>query len=115
MALIRSPFTDLTSSFENYEAVKRCRDFNMQLSLCKEAYGLHRSEKLCRDEYEDFRECIFGFKQARTEGFFTGTLRSIRAQLIQEERKKLYKSGELKDQYAEAPPLDSLNNRTNPV
>lgn len=103
MALIRSPFTDLVSSFENYEAVKRCRDFNMQLSLCKEAYGLHRSEKLCRDEYEDFRECIFGFKQMR------------RAQLIQEERKKLYKSGELKDQYAEAPPLDSLNNRTNPV
>ncbi|EEC17191.1 conserved hypothetical protein [Ixodes scapularis] len=77
MALLRSPFTDLTSSFENYEAVKRCRDFNMQLSLCKEAYGLHRSDKMCRDEYEDFRECIFGFKQARTEGFFTGTLRSM--------------------------------------
>uniref|UniRef100_A0A147BFA4 Putative ubiquinone oxidoreductase n=1 Tax=Ixodes ricinus TaxID=34613 RepID=A0A147BFA4_IXORI len=69
MALIRSPFTDLVSSFENYEAVKRCRDFNMQLSLCKESYCLHRSEKMCRDEYEDFSECIFVFKQLSSSIF----------------------------------------------
>ncbi|CAN7937887.1 unnamed protein product [Ixodes hexagonus] len=101
MSFIRTPFTDAFSSFENFEAVKRCREFNMQLALCKEAYGLHRAEKLCKDEYDDFKECVYGFKQAR--------------QLIQEERKKLYKKGELKEQYAEPPPLDSLNNRTNPI
>lgn len=101
MSFIRSPFTDAFSDFENNAGLRKCKDFNMQLALCKEAYGLHRAQEKCKDEYDDFRECAFGFKQLR------------RVQLMNEERKKLQK-GQLAEPYAEPPPLDSLNKRMNP-
>lgn len=65
MSFIRSPFTDAFSDFENNAGLRKCKDFNMQLALCKEAYGLHRAQEKCKNEYDDFRECAFGFKQVR--------------------------------------------------
>ncbi|KAH8031942.1 hypothetical protein HPB51_022140 [Rhipicephalus microplus] len=69
--LIRTPFTDLVSVLTEAESNRNCQKLSMQLALCREAYGMHRPEK-CENEYEDFKECIFGFKQASVPAFVAG-------------------------------------------
>ncbi|XP_037529768.1 uncharacterized protein LOC119407018 [Rhipicephalus sanguineus] len=93
--LIRTPFTDLVSAVTEAESNRNCQKLSMQLALCREAYGMHRPEK-CQDEYEDFKECIFGFKQR------------ARVVIMQQEREKQFKNGQRKQHYAEMPPVDGF-------
>uniref|UniRef100_A0A131XKR0 Putative ubiquinone oxidoreductase n=1 Tax=Hyalomma excavatum TaxID=257692 RepID=A0A131XKR0_9ACAR len=94
--LIRSPFSDLVSVVAEGESNRNCQKLSMQLALCREAYGMHRADEKCKDEYEDFKECIFGFKQR------------ARVFVMQQEREKQFKNGERKEKYAEMPPVDGF-------
>uniref|UniRef100_A0A023FMX2 Putative mitochondrial respiratory chain complex i n=1 Tax=Amblyomma cajennense TaxID=34607 RepID=A0A023FMX2_AMBCJ len=97
--MFRTPFTDLVSSSVETEGYRKCHKLSMQLALCKEAYGLNRAPEKCKAEDEDFKECMFGFKQR------------MRVQLMQKERERQFKNGEREQKYAEPATMDGYNMR----
>ncbi|XP_050030732.1 uncharacterized protein ND-15 [Dermacentor andersoni] len=94
--LFRTPFTDLVSACVEGESNRNCQKLSMQLALCQEAYGAHRAQEKCAAENEDFKECIYGFKQR------------ARVVIMQRERERQFKNGERKQHYAETPPVDGF-------
>uniref|UniRef100_A0A6M2E1G5 Putative mitochondrial respiratory chain complex i n=1 Tax=Amblyomma tuberculatum TaxID=48802 RepID=A0A6M2E1G5_9ACAR len=97
--MFRTPITDLVSSSAETEGYHKCHKLSRQLALCKEAYGLNRAPEMCKAEEEDFKECMFGFKQR------------VRVQLMQKERERQFKNGEREQKYAEPAIMDGFNMR----
>ncbi|OQR68269.1 hypothetical protein BIW11_13014 [Tropilaelaps mercedesae] len=95
--LIRTPFTDFSNSFENYESIKQCRPFYLQFAKCQDAYGGPQQPSKCNDEYADLMECVFRPRE------------QMRVYLIQKQREKLYREGKLPKRYMDPPPPDVIS------
>ncbi|GAU99042.1 hypothetical protein RvY_10098-2 [Ramazzottius varieornatus] len=96
--LIKTPLSDFSGPIFNMQAQHidpLCRAVEMQLMKCIEAYGVPRFRRDCKDEYDDFSECSTKKKQKE------------RYVVIQNERRRLFLSGQLKDRYMQNPELHS--------
>ncbi|XP_067135244.1 NADH dehydrogenase [ubiquinone] iron-sulfur protein 5 [Centruroides vittatus] len=98
MAHIKTPFTDLFGQYGVSLAGRRCRDFEMNVVECLEAYGLRKGKKKCKDEIDDYNECTFALKQLK------------RVMEMEAERKRRWKNKERagKEYYAPPPKIDSF-------
>ena len=59
---IRTPISDMLGPVVSSQR-KPCRDFELRLNKCKEAFGKTMGEKKCMDYLEDYNECCNQFKQ----------------------------------------------------
>jgi len=92
----RTPLTDLTGFFLTLQWNAPCKEIEMHLVDCLEAFGsAKRGKQNCQTLMDDFNECTKKLKQF------------ARINAIREERKRQYKEGILKERYAHPPPLDS--------
>ncbi|KAK4885169.1 hypothetical protein RN001_001440 [Aquatica leii] len=89
--VFRSPFTDLTGCLISHQWHGPCRDFEMKVMDCLEAYGLHNGRIKCDTLIKDFRECAGRRKQ---DG---------RVIAMRNERLRQIKSGELSKENAFIP------------
>ncbi|XP_076317341.1 NADH dehydrogenase (ubiquinone) 15 kDa subunit isoform X2 [Tachypleus tridentatus] len=97
MSFIRTPFTDFFGCLGASQGNLRCRDFELNMMNCLEAYGLRNGSEMCKNEIDDYKECRSQKKQIK------------RVEAMQKERQRQYKSGERSKSnlYAEPPKLDS--------
>lgn len=62
----KTPLTDVLGFFGNHQYLgnnNRCRDFEMAMMNCMEAYGRDQGTIKCDDLIADFRECHAMVKQ----------------------------------------------------
>ncbi|KAF5271756.1 hypothetical protein FQA39_LY08079 [Lamprigera yunnana] len=78
----RSPFTDLTQCPISQQWHGPCRDIELKVMDCLEAYGLDRGRIQCNTLIQDFQECSGRHKQR------------ARADAMRAERFRQYRAGE---------------------
>ncbi|XP_013782778.1 uncharacterized protein LOC106467016 isoform X2 [Limulus polyphemus] len=98
MSFIRTPLTDFFGCLGASQGNLRCRDLELNMMNCLEAYGLRNGSQNCINEIDDYKECRTLNKQRK------------RVEAMQKERLRQYKSGERSKSnlYAEPPKLDSF-------
>ncbi|KAF5289858.1 hypothetical protein FQR65_LT01992 [Abscondita terminalis] len=79
----RSPFTDLTGCLVSHQWYGPCRDMELKVMDCLEAYGLNKGIEKCDLLIRDFQECA------------GRRLQNARTIEIREERLRQIKTGEL--------------------
>lgn len=76
------------------QACEKCRDFEIGIANCVEAYGYYNAVEKCRPLIEDLNECIFHTKHYK------------RLTIIKRERERQMKKGQRG--YIEMPRMDLL-------
>ena len=119
---IRTHFTDMMSPMFTQQTHPYCKDFDLKLRYCLEAYGKPMAYTKCKDIEEDLHECLHRGKQVCETFSFNSYLHSFskfkffyvlqigRLLAMENERKRQYKAGErTKEGYnAETPKPDSF-------
>ncbi|UYV70614.1 Ndufs5 [Cordylochernes scorpioides] len=105
--LVKTYLTDFVDQMKgHHQDTPICNDFELNLYQCFEAYGTRQGIKVCRDEYDDMKECLYGNTQR------------FRLMAMDKERRRQYWLGKRKQHYQEDPPLESYKNpnfyRTDP-
>ena len=59
----KTPLTDITGSLFTHQNFGRCRNMEMKVINCFEAYGGERAKTSCKDLIDDYHECYLKFKQ----------------------------------------------------
>ncbi|XP_055354063.1 NADH dehydrogenase [ubiquinone] iron-sulfur protein 5-like [Paramacrobiotus metropolitanus] len=95
MSLIRTPFSDLSGNMFTFQSDRQnplCRAIEIQLYKCLEAAGVPNWRKTCKDEYEDYVECV--------------TRRKTKERLVcmHNERARQFLAGKIPDEYLPLPP-----------
>lgn len=93
---LRTPFTDIFGSLQNFQDHPECGPFEMRVVDCLEAYGVPRGREKCKLLMDDFRECAMKSKQ------------NARVDIMWRERRRQYAAGERKECFANNPPTDSF-------
>nr|BAN20589.1 NADH ubiquinone oxidoreductase [Riptortus pedestris] len=91
---LKSPLTDLTGVVATNQTYGLCREIEMKLINCFEAYGAKRGEKLCANYLSDFDECFNQEKQTK------------RLYAMNKERNRQYKEGKSLDELYIPPPRE---------
>ena len=81
----RTPWTEALGSTYNYQDHPFCRDFELRLANCVEAYGWYRSQEKCTLLFKDLEECLYSQK------------RNKRISLMQQERARQSKKGQKRE------------------
>lgn len=78
---LRTPWTEALGSAYTYQDHPICRDFELRLVDCVEAYGWYRSQEKCNLLFKDLEECLYNLK------------RNKRLFLMKQERSRLESKG----------------------
>lgn len=94
--IITNSLTAILAQTYNAQLSPSCANFELRAIECYEAYGLHggTKNKICQDYMDDLKECLFKTKTA------------LRYNAMQDERRRQYKAGLRKEQFAPTPDQD---------
>ncbi|XP_043492237.1 uncharacterized protein LOC122517753 [Polistes fuscatus] len=94
--VITNSLSALLAQTYNAQLSPYCANFELRAIECYEAYGFHGAakNKLCQDYMDDLKECLFKIKTA------------LRYHEMQDERRRQYKAGLRKEQFAPTPNQD---------
>lgn len=119
---IRTHFTDMMSPMFTLQTHPYCKEFDLKLRYCLEAYGKPMAFTKCKALEEDLHECLHRGKQVCGTFYFIPNytnfhsfncyliLQTGRLMAMDNERKRQYKAGERTKEgyYAETPKPDSF-------
>ncbi|GAB6033023.1 NADH dehydrogenase [ubiquinone] iron-sulfur protein 5 [Chamberlinius hualienensis] len=98
LTTLRIPVTDIVGqTLTRQNPMDRCRDFELRVVECAEAYGTRLGVQRCRDYFDDLQECLMQRKQL------------LRIDAMEKERQRQYKSGERPVKYLPDPKQDVFN------
>lgn len=60
---IRTPISDLSGAIGTHQNFGKCRNIEMKMINCFEAYGMNQAETKCVDLIDDYKECFYKTKQ----------------------------------------------------
>ena len=91
--MVKTPMTDLVGGLLSaQEGPKFCANIEMMMLNCMDQYGYHRGRKMCAGFVADLDECRFkNFEHTRNN-------------IMREERRRQYLSGQRKEQYEPCAP-----------
>ncbi|XP_017879575.1 uncharacterized protein LOC108624651 [Ceratina calcarata] len=73
-ALIESPVSDMIKVSVHVQDDGLCRDFELQLAECVEAYGFYRGQTKCEAMIHDLSECLKGEKRRSRNDIIYGEM-----------------------------------------
>ncbi|KAK1118478.1 hypothetical protein K0M31_015175 [Melipona bicolor] len=60
---IDSPFNKMSSVLSHAQYHAECRDFELNIAKCIDAYGFHKAIQECKPLIHDFEECLYQEKR----------------------------------------------------